>query len=321
MDININIKEEKPVIIGVCHPAWRGIRSSTYGFTSNVIEVPVIESGEEADEVADKILAYEPKKIFLNGYPRGYNLLAKSLKTKNPSVRIFFISHAPFTWYTDRLEELFWLKEMFTAYDERYIEKIGFVKKDPAVYFKQKGMNANFLMNRLPKFENFQHVLNADVIRVGIWGSHLWHRNLLNQAVGALMVEGTEIHLNELPDYFFLDEKRVTRHGILPKEQYTEVMRTMDINMYVSFTECFPMTVIESMAQGIPCIVSDTSEVYSWSEYLKRNLIVNKIDSPIAIAERIREVLRNYEKIQEEYRAYLPVLNGEIEKSIVKFFE
>lgn len=208
---------------------------------------------------------------------------------------------------------------MFEAYEKGFIEKIGFVKRDPCTYFRERGVNAFFVMNRPPDFEGPRHILQKGHLQIGVWGSNMWHRNLLNQVVGGLMVEGSRVHVNEIPKYFFWDDARIVRHGILPHEQYIPILQSMDVNLYVSFTDCFPMTVIESMSYGIPCLASDTSEVYGWSRYLKEHLVISKIDSPVAMREKIEWIREHYPEIQKEMSAYLPLLKEEIERSIQEF--
>ncbi len=292
--------------VGVCHPDWRGIKAATYSLVPKVFEVPEIRSYEEAQTIASDIVKHEPKKVVLSGYPQGYHLLAKALKEKNSLLRIFFLSHASFTWYTDRPAEASWLQDMFEAYENG---------------LREKGVNAFFVMNRPPDVEEASHAVNEKNPQIGVWGAHMWHRNLLNQVVGSLMVKGSQVHVNEIPKYFFWDDARIQRHGILSREKYIPVLRSMDVNLYVSFTDCFPMTVVESISCGIPCLASDTSEVYSWSPYLKEHLVLSKVDSPVAMRERVEWLLGHSEEVQSEMAAYLPVLKQEIEKSIQQFLE
>jgi glycosyltransferase involved in cell wall biosynthesis len=86
-------------------------------------------------------------------------------------------------------------------------------------------------------------------------------------------------------------------------------------------TECFPMSVIESMQYGIPCLVSDTSDVYRWSPTLKKYLTVSTIDSPLGIMDKIKGVLDNYDLIQKEIKSYLPALHQKVESSIEDFLK
>ena len=86
-------------------------------------------------------------------------------------------------------------------------------------------------------------------------------------------------------------------------------------------TECFPMVAIESMQYGVPCLISDTSDVYAFNPKLKSALTVSTIDSPIGISKKINEVIENYSEIQREIKNYLPVLKREVEKSITEFLK
>lgn len=317
----ITVVDEKPKIIGVCTSGTGGVKSATYSLTPNVFEVPRINSLAQSKKIADAIIKYNPEKVVIGGYHSGYDLLAKSLKAKKPSVRIFLISHASFTWYHGRSEEVKWLERIFKVYEEGCIEKIGFVKKDAAVYFKDKGVNSFFIMNRFPKLDALEHKLNKKNPQIGVWGTDMWHRNILNQAVGALMLKNTNLHINQLPNYFFLDNDRIRRYGVLPKENYYKLLNKMDVNLYIGFTDCFPMTVIESLKCSIPCVVSNTSEIYNGNEYLEKMLVENKIDSPVAIEGRIENILNNYNKVQKEIAVYLPLLEKKIEESITRFLK
>ncbi|MEI6304852.1 MAG: hypothetical protein WCP09_02420 [Candidatus Taylorbacteria bacterium] len=319
IDATNNVQHKTTDIVGVCHPSWRGIKSATYALTPVVFEVAEISSFFEAERIADEIMKDKPQKVILNGYPNGYDILAEALKTKFPETRVFFLSHTSFTWYNGRPDEVSWLEKMFKAYERGFIEKMGFIKPDVAVYFKEKGISTFHVMNRIPKFESFKHNLNLNMPNLGVWGSNMWHRNLLNQTIAGLMLNRATVHVNELPKYFFLDESRIKRYNILPHEEYAKIMQSMDINLYVSFTDCFPVTVVESLCYGIPCLTSDTSLVYTWSEYLKNNLIISKIDSPIAIRDKVKFVFDNYDKIQTEISNYLPLLEERIEKTIAEF--
>jgi len=196
------------------------------------------------------------------------------------------------------------------------IEKVGFCKRDLAEFFKTQGVNAFFVMNRFYPEKHQQKKLSGKKVKIGVWGKNYWHRNITNQVVAGLMVDGSELNVNEVGDHFFLDQSRIHAHGILPKPEFLKLFSTMDINLYISMTECFPMTVIESMQYGIPCLVSDTSDVYKFSPLLKERLTVSTIDGPIGIADKIREVLADYEAIQEEIVKYLPVLKKVTEDSI-----
>lgn len=315
-----NIKSENPDLIGICNPHFaRGVRSATYSLTDDVLEVSEIFSRSKAKKIAKQIAGYKPKKVIISGHSIGYDLLVEEIKKANNKIKIYVYMHSSFIWFDVYPAENQVFENFLEFQRNGAIEKIGFCKRDLAEYFKGKGFNTCFVMNRFELAEMKNKKLSKGKIKVGIWGANWWHRNLLNQAVAALMIPNTEVHVNEIGDHSFIDRQRIVVHGFMPKDEYDKIASQMDVNMYISFTDCFPMTLIESMENGIPCLASDTSDVYAFNKNLKTQLVVSTIDGPLGIAKKLREVINNYTAIQKEMNDYLPILREEIEKSVKTF--
>lgn len=317
--IIVDIVGKKPKLIAVCHPDYRGVKSATKMLTEDIIESSEMVNRFWADRVARLTCAYGPETVLISGYSDGYDLLAEKIKRLLPDTRVLFYVHSSFTWFDNYPAENATFSKVLKLNKTGVVSKIGFCKRDLADYFKYLGYNTCFVMNRfdLTTVEKKRNVTGT--IKVGVWGNNWWHRNILNQVIGALMIPGAEAHVNELKEVDFIDNKRVIRHGFLPKKEFLQIFSQMDINLYVSFTDCFPMTLIESMQYGIPAIASDTSAVYSFSPYLREALVVSTVDSPIGIAEKIGTVVKDYDKIKSEIAKYLPVLKKEVEESIKEF--
>jgi len=316
-----NIKSERPNIIAIVSPDFRGVRSATIEMVPDVIEISNIYSRKKATKLAVEVVGYSPKKVLVSGYAKGHDMLIEELKNLDPNLRIFVLIHSAFIWFDVYPAENSVFKRFIELAQAGIIEKIGFCKNDLAVYFKNMGVNAYFVMNRFHPEENNFKPISKNKIKIGVFGQNMWHRNITNQTLGALLINNSEVHVNEISDHFFIDKNRTRVHGILPKDEFLKLYKTLDINMYISMTDCFPMSVIESMQYGIPCLVSDTSDVYSWSPKLKSWLTVSTIDSPIGISKKIAEVIENYDDIQKEIKAYLPILKKETEKSIEEFLK
>jgi len=316
-----NIKSEKPDIIAVVSPDFRGVRSATIEMVPDVIEISNIYSRSKAVELALEIVKYAPKKVLISGYAQGHDMLIEELKKAAPSLRIFVLIHSAFIWFDVYPAENVIFEKFIKMAHDGIIEKVGFCKKDLAQYFSSQGLKTYFVMNRFYHEKHTFKNINKKDINIGVFGNNLWHRNITNQVIGSLMVEGTKVHVNEISNHFFIDQDRVEVHGILPKDEFLKLYKNLDINLYVSMTECFPMVAIESMQYGIPCLISDTSDVYAFSPKLKSALTVSTIDSPIGISKKINEVIKNYSDIQSEIKDYLPVLKREVEKSIEEFLK
>ncbi len=307
--------------IAVACPDYRGVKSATKEMIPDLAEVPPLYSKIMARRVAKDILIHQPKIILVSGYALGYDFLVEELHRLDPQLRIFVLIHSAFIWFDMYPTENKVFERFINLAKKGVIEKVGFCKQDLAEYFARQGVKSYFVMNRFyPEKHNFKK-LNSKEINVGIFGQNQWHRNITNQAVGALLVEGSKLHVNEISKHFFLDRERIKTYGILPKEEFLKIYQQIDINLYISLTDCFPMTVIESMQYGTPCLVSDTSAIYDFNPQLKKWLTVSAIDGPLKIAKQIEAVIKNYPAIQTEIKSYLPVLKEKVETSIEEFLK
>lgn len=317
----LGIKNQNPEIIAIVSPEFRGVKSATQEMVKDIIEISEIFSRNKASELAKMICKYNPKKILISGYAKGHDLLIEEIKKVCPNIHIFVLIHSAFIWFDTYPSENEVFENIIGMAKQGVIEKVGFCKKDLSEFFKNEGINTYFVMNRFYLDHHAYRTINKKKISIGVFGKNFWYRNITNQVIGALSVKNSNVHVNEISDHFFIDKNRVTVHGILPKDDFLKLIQSIDINLYISLTECFPMSVIESMQYGVPCLVSNTSAVYSFSPKLKSWLTVSTIDSPIGISKKVNEVISNYEQIQDEIKKYLPILKKEVEKSIESFLE
>lgn len=315
-----SVTSDRPAVIGVCNPRFSGgVKSSTYTLCGDVVEVSDMFTLSQATDAAAAIVAHAPARVVISGYTIGYDLLVDEIKRLAPGTLVYAYVHSAFIWFDQYPDENPVFVRFLAQQRAGLIERIGFCKRDVAEYFAGRGYDTAFLMNRF-EVAGSSHRLSEDgIVRIGVWGRNLWHRNILNQVIAAQMVPGAEVHVNEVGDHAFLDRGRLVVHGFLPKHEFEPVFRQMDVNLYVSFTDCFPMTLIESMGEGIPCVASDTSDVYAFDPELKSALVVSTVDGPIGIAAAVQRVLENYDDIQERMSSYIPVLSTEVERSIEEF--
>jgi glycosyltransferase involved in cell wall biosynthesis len=315
------VVSDNPRIIAVCSPEFRGVRSATKELVDDIIEISEITSQRIATDFAKKIISYNPKAVLISGYAYGHDKLAEELKKAKPDLRIFVLIHSAFIWFDVYPTENKTFERFLDLNKDGLVEKIGFCKRDLAEYFKELGYNSFFVMNRFyPEKHQFK-ALNKGKLKIGIWGKNMWHRNITNQVVAALMIPDAEIHVNEVAGHSFLDISKITVHGMMPKEEFHKILSEMDINLYVSMTDCFPMTLIESMQFGIPALASDTSDVYTFNKALHSRLTVSTVDGPIGIKKKVEEIIDNYEEIQNKIKLYLPILKEKTERSIEEFLK
>jgi glycosyltransferase involved in cell wall biosynthesis len=70
------------------------------------------------------------------------------------------------------------------------------------------------------------------------------------------MIENTIVHVLNKSIFAFLDkEDRIVGHGkLLSKENFLEILGSMDLNLYMSFNESWGLVAKESEAMGVKTI-------------------------------------------------------------------
>jgi glycosyltransferase involved in cell wall biosynthesis len=98
------------------------------------------------------------------------------------------------------------------------------------------------------------------------------------------------LHVTALPPglaYLPLCAARIEVMGLLPHADFLQEMVRMDVLLYASLTECYPMLLLEGMAAGVPVVVSRTHRVLEGDAVLQQALVVEEPDSPDAVRDMI----------------------------------
>ena len=199
------------------------------------------------------------------------------------------------------------------------IARVGVVKAGFAPFLSAMGVSVHTLVNYPPSEEevaasasaltsgapldlppSFTSRFGSDltsaredgITHIGVLGSGK-HKNLAAQVLAACFVPSAVVHVTEDPGTAYLSActAPVIVHGSLPASQFRALLSVMDVNLYVSLSECFPAVPLESAAAGVPCLISPTSDVYGSDAALTSALVVDQPDNPEAIRDRLLDVL------------------------------
>ncbi len=107
--------------------------------------------------------------------------------------------------------------------------------------------------------------------------------------------------------------------GYLPHEKFINVLSSMDINLYLAYSESWGNLITESLAFGVPCLATINSGVFDYDEFLKQKLVVMDYDNISAIKSQIDAVLIDYSNISKKSYQYPIILNKEADKIIEAF--
>lgn len=322
------VYQASPSVIAICHDQWHGIRQASYGQGYPVLEIPGVVSHAHAKSLNNFISEIPSlKSVIINGIPPNSVWWSKELKREHPNISILFIYHGSMAQLFHNAEASM-VNDMIEAARDGAIDRVGIVKNGLVESFKSFGCETFEIWNfpEVPyRVRNpWMMSLRRKVWHVGVFGSRWIHKNVLVQIVALCQLEYVAIHVLKKPDNEYLKYCRaqIYEHGsFLRHDQFSTLMRNMDITLYVSLTECFPMTVVESFSVGIPSLTSATSAVYSLDPVLEKYLVVRELDSPDMIAASVRKVVENYDEISLRLWNLLPLVEFEARRKMNVFIK
>ena len=91
----------------------------------------------------------------------------------------------------------------------------------------------------------------------------------------------------------------------MPWEEFLGLQASTDLNLYVTLSECHPLSPVESYLSGVPALVSRTSAVFRDDPQLWELTSVEVADDPSEIAAGARRLLQARDEALESARAWI----------------
>jgi len=269
--------------IQVCHPDWRGVKTSAYAFGDPVIEATALGS-DLANEIADAGV----NTVVVHAAPPGTAAFIRHASSRGvTTMQMIHSSMAQHGADAGEAEAVSCALQLLSSGD---LHRIGFVKVGVAEVFRGLGYDALHVPNRVPSLPAIEKVPLPSGLNVGVFHDPYWRKNVTTQ-LGATSLLGGTAHVMHRPRVDYLDHVSIVEHGKLRWEDFISLQASVDVNLYVTLSECHPMGPMESYLADVPCLVSRTSELFRDDEDLRDLTTVTDLDDPSAIAEAARRLL------------------------------
>ncbi|MBM9513717.1 hypothetical protein [Desulfogranum marinum] len=321
-----SVLEEQPEIVAVTNPEWRGVRSSTENLVPHCLLIKDSLNEYSARRYANLLMRSGCTKVLISGFPLSYELLAQQLKVKTPDVEIYVFWHSSFL-QSD--EDYAWhsFLTMNRLHKEGVVKKLGFAKKGMAEAVARTGAKTGFIANYVRRVPEGKVRPLRDTPHIGLWAlAPIWRKTPYAMLAAAAMLDRAKVHVVgqteravEFARYFELD--LVHREEPVPQDEMPKVLASMDLNLYVTLSECSPMLPLESLAVGVPCLLGPTSHLFEDNVYLHSRLVVPYPDRSDVIFEMIVQALAEREQIIAEYREYFVSYNEYAEQTLSEFIK
>ena len=287
------IPEEARVIF-VAHEHWMGVRAAT-----EIMGLPVAlrddATGPRWDEAFMLFLKnWKIGKVVISGLPPGTLQLAESLHAGG--VQVTCIYHGSFTQHHQNGPEIAAFSDILNGSARGIFSKVGLVKHGDIATARRLSMTIAPVSNMAvpqdwlygPQFSSLD-----GKVHIGVLGGTSLRKNVITQLVAACSFPNVVVHVLtqdlQIP-YLSHCQAEIRQHLPRANTFFQRLLSQMDLNLYVSLSECQPMIALESISAGVPCIISDTSTIYDHAP--DRDLLVCKEpDSADAIRNCIGRVL------------------------------
>jgi hypothetical protein len=274
-------------VLQVCHPDWRGVRSSALAFGDPVVEAADLNT---LTPLADEFLSTGVTTVVIQGWPPNAARFATAMASAG--VRVLAVFHSSPAQHGVDIGEAEAVAEMLTLHETGIMGGVATVKADLAASFRAIGLEVSHISNRVPDLEAIVPAKVPGGSNVGIFLHPMWRKNVTTQILAAAQL-GWHPFVMADPQVSYLSPDDMTICGELPRDEFLSLQAAMDMTFNVTLSECHPMQPMESYMLGVPCLISRTSSLFSDDRELWELTTVDLADNASAIAAQAERLIDN----------------------------
>jgi hypothetical protein len=287
--------------VQICHPDWRGVRTVAYAFQSPVIECDDLTVW--SDELIERFRDVSVDVAVIQGWPPGAAEFVSRLTDAGLTVKC--VLHSSPAQHGAEAGEAAVVEQVLTLGREGILAEVGMVKVGVAPAFRAAGYPVTHVPNRVPAMPELHKVDLGPGLHVGVFAEPFWRKNVVTQLLAVGLLEGAVCHVMRKPEVSYLGGIDVVEHGELPWEEFVALQGSVDLNLYVTLSECHPSTPQESYLAGVPCLMSRVSGVFRDDPRLWEVTTTDLPDDPSGIAEAARALMAVKQEAVERARAWM----------------
>lgn len=279
----------------VCHPDWRGVRTVAHSFGSPVVECDDLALW--ADHLVERITAANLDVVVIQGWPPGAGGFATRLA--GVGVQVKCVLHSSPAQHGAEVGEAAVVAEVLSLRRGGELTEVGMAKVGVPEAFTAAGFPVTYVPNRVPVLPQIDRVDLGPGLHIGVFAEPFWRKNVATQLLAVGLLDDAVAHVMRRPEVTYLDGIAVVEHGEMPWEEFVALQGSVDINLYVTLSECHPSTPQESYLAGVPCLMSRVSGVFREDPRLWEITTTDLADDPSAIAAAAMELLASKDEAVE----------------------
>ncbi|MGB7861309.1 MAG: hypothetical protein WBM90_12490 [Acidimicrobiia bacterium] len=290
---------EETNVVQICHPDWRGVRTVAYSFRTPIVECD--DLARWGEDIVSGLVNVGVDSVVVQGWPPGAGAFVRL--GGEAGLRMRCVLHSSPAQQGAEQGEAAVVDEVLDLARMGVLAGVGMAKAGVPEAFSAIGHPVTYVPNRIPALPTVEKLDLGPGLHIGVFAEPFWRKNVTTQLLAVGLLEGATAHVLARPDIRYLDEIDIVEHGELPYDQFVALQGSVDVNLYVTLSECHPSTPQESYLMGVPCLLSRTSAVFRSDPDLWMLTTTDEADNPSAIATAAGRLLSN--KSQAVERASL----------------
>lgn len=324
---NAHVDSRFQQIAHLFHLEWHGIRSATSCLPGHKIGITADRSldGDALRRLIGFIYENDIKSIICQGYSRNADLVVRVVKRNFRDINIYSVSHLTSTQFENYFE-VEMQKLIISAFNDKIIRKLASVKPNFNAVLEQYW--PKLIINCSPALRGeYRHSFTSPGYAF-IPLENTIRKNLYTNVVAALATDMVSevLTVNDPSGLSTIrDLHRCRVVGFQRGRQLFERMADASVVLNCTLAECQPMTQLEALAVGTPCLTGRLGIEELEDHPLTRMTEVSIVDNPIYITRQIEELLSYRSNNPLEFdvllKNYLTLRNGLAIDRLLQFVE
>ena len=322
-----NIKKTEYSYIAFYNSDWFGVSNATIELFDNCVPCGEIHRKSDINKIANKIVESGYKEVIFSGFCIGWKDLGIKLHENGITIKTYF--HGS---HSQVLEPYGWARnmEIYELTRKGIVKKMALCKESLVNYYTKFGCNTYQLTNKVDVKKYKKTRTDKDIV-IGIYAAKTtdFRKNAFVQIAAAALFKNNNKEKNVKIDMVPLTKEAknfanllgVKIDGIdhpIPREELMQRLANCDVSLYVTYSECAPMSSLESFAQDTICIVGNNCHYFK-EEEIEKYIVVNQENNPEEIAKKMEYALENKEKVLKLYKDW-EKRNKELSKKLLKAY-
>lgn len=287
--------------VQICHPDWRGVRTVAHSFGSPVVECDDLALW--ADHLVERLVGAGLEVVIVQGWPPGAGEFVT--RVAGAGIEVKCVLHSSPAQHGAEAGEAAVVAEVLSLRRRGVLTEVGMAKVGVPEAFTAVGYPVTYVPNRVPVLPEFDRVDLGPGLHIGVFAEPFWRKNVVTQLLAVGLLEGGVAHVMRRPEVSYLDGIAVVEHGEMPWERFVALQGSVDINLYVTLSECHPSTPQESYLAGVPCLMSRVSGVFREDQRLWEITTTDLADDPSAVAAAAVALLQSKDEAVERAGAWM----------------